>query len=432
MNSKFKKTRKFFCVLLAISIVSMTFIPVHGTPKTKGKSANQPNFTSDAVVREWNQIAFTTIPPQPPFPANRWMAIVQLAVFEAVNAVTGRYDPYLGTISAPTGASAEAAAVMAAYGVLVSLFPGQAATLDVQRDASLAQIPNSQAKADGMAVGSAAAAAMLANRTGDGSTPPLTHTPTTSDPYEWQGYGLCTAGAFFHWQNVRPFAIESASQFRAEPPPPLVSGLYAQDFLEVQAVGGMFSTQRTQDRTDVARVYAVANPPSLWNAVLLQIAGTRNDDITDTARTMALMNMAVADASISVMETKYHYRTWRPITAILRGDEDGNLRTTAGAFTPLISTPCFPSYPSAHGSLSGAAERVLERAYGRFGHSITVSHPSFSGVVFNYSDLRDMINDISDARVYGGIHFRFDQNAGDRQGDAVAQFVYNHMLKRER
>ena len=393
-----------------------------------------PSFTSDSVVREWNEIAFTTIPAQPPFPANRWMAMVQVAVFEAVNAVTGKYEPYLGTISAPPGASAEAAAVMAAHDVLAALFPGQIGPLGLRRDASLALIPDGQAKADGMAVGTAAAAAMIANRTNDGSSPASFHMPTNSNPYEWQVYGGCPAagGAFFHWQNVRPFAIESSSQFRAEPPPPLATGVYAQDYIELQAVGDVNSTQRPQDRTDVARLYAIANPPALWNNTLLQIASTRNDDITDTARTMALMNMAVNDAAVSVLESKYWYRTWRPITAITRGDEDGNIRTTASSFTPLISTPCFPGYPSAHGSLSGAAERVLERAYGRFGHSITVQHASLPGLVLGYSDLRGMTDDISDARVYGGIHFRFDQVAGDRQGDAIAQYVYNHMLKRER
>jgi hypothetical protein len=434
MNPTFSSARKLFSLLAALSILLATSLPALAASKSQSRFMAPPSFTSDSVVREWNEIAFTTIPAQPPFPANRWMAMVQVAVFEAVNAVTGKYEPYLGTISSPGGASPEAAAVMAAHGVLVALFPTQAGTLDVRRDASLSAIPDGQAKTDGVAVGSAAAAAILANRTGDGSAPPTFYMPTNSNPYEWQVYGGCPTGggAFFHWQNVRPFAIDSASQFRAEPPPPLVSGLYSQDYKEVQAVGSLNSTQRPQDRTDVARLYAVANPPSLWNAALLQIASTRNDDITDTARTIALMNMAVTDAAVAVFDSKYFYKTWRPITAIPRGDEDGNMRTEASAFTPLIGTPCFPGYPSAHGSLSGAALQVLERTYGRFGHSITVEHPSVPGVSLSYSDLRDMINDISDARVYGGIHFRYDQVAGERQGHAVAQYVYNHMLRRER
>ncbi len=430
----FKRTKKMFCLLATISFVSLTYIPASATLRTGPNSASVSAFTSDAVVREWNEIAFTTIPAQPPLPANRWMAIVQVAVFEAVNAVTRKYEPYLGTISSPTGASSEAAATMAAHNVLVGFFPAQAAVLDQRRNASLAQIPDGQSKTDGIGVGMAAAAAMLANRTNDGSAPPLFHMPTNSDPYEWQVYGGCPpgGGAFFHWQNVTPFAIDSASQFRSEPPPELWSGVYAQDFIELQAVGDINSPDRPQDRTDVARLYAVYNPPSLWNAALLQIASTRNDEITDTARTMALMNMAVTDGAVANFDTKYYYRTWRPITAIPRGDEDWNRRTIAGPFTPLIATPCFPGYPSAHGTLSNAARQILEREYGRFGHSITVQHPTLPGVVLNYSDLRDITDDISDARVYGGIHFRYDQVAGERQGEAVAQFIYNHTLRKRR
>ena len=383
---------------------------------------------SDAVVLQWNQIAVATIGAQAPFPAARSMAMVQTAVFEAVDTITGRYEPYLGTVSAPAGASPEAAAISAAHGVLRALFPAQGAVLDQLRSDSLSTIPDGQSKTDGIAVGAAAASYMLANRTGDGSAPPLVYLPTSSAPYEWQVTPGCAAGVFKHWQNVRPFAIESSSQFRSDPPPDLGSGVYAQDFNEVQAVGDINSVMRPQNRTNVARLYAAAPAHYVWNSALRQIASSRNDDITDTARTMALMNMAASDASISVFETKYFYRTWRPVTAIVRGGEDDNKWTTPGAFTPLISTPCFPSYPSAHGSLSGASRTVLERAYGRFGHSIMISHPGAPGIQFNYSDLRAITDDISDARVYGGIHFRFDQDAGNRQGEAIGRYVYNNQL----
>ena len=387
--------------------------------------------TSDAVVREWNEIAYTTIGPTGgPFGGTRLMTTVQVAVFEAVNAITGKYEPYLGTISAPHGASPEAAAVMAAHGVLVAFFPAQAGALDLRRDSSLAAIPDGQAKTDGIAVGMAAAAAMLADRTNDGSSPPLTYLPTSLDPYQWQLTPGCTGGVFLHWRNVRPFAIESASQFRADPPPALGSGVYAQDFNELQTVGDLNSTERPPDRTDVARLYAVAVPPLLWNSTLLQILSTRNDEITDTARVMALMNMTINDGSVSVVESKYFYTAWRPVTAIPRGDEDGNKWTTASSFTPLVSTPCHPSYPAAHGTLSGGALKVLERAYGRFRHSITISHTMAPGIEINYSDLRVIMADISDARVYGGIHFRFDQDAGQRQGEAIAKHVYENVLQK--
>jgi len=436
MNTIFRKTKGLICGLAAISIAMLAINPVQAkrTPRFPTKA---DVITSDAVVREWNEIAINAILPNgPPFTAARFMTITQLAVFEAVNSISGKYQPYLGTVSAPAGASTEAAAVVAAHDTLVNYFPAQTATLDARRDASLAAIPDGQSKTDGMAVGAAAAAAMIADRTNDGSSPALFHLPDNTDPYEWQitlpPYGGCTAagGVFRHWPNLRPFAIESSSQFRSKPPPTLGSGVYAQDYNEVQAVGSLNSPNRPQDRTDVARLYAVGPGHWTWNYALLQIASTRNDDITDTARTMALMNMAINDAYISGFESKYFYKTWRPVTAIPRGDEDGNKWTTPGAFTPLISTPCFPGYPSNHGTGSGAARTVLERAYGRFGHSINVFHPNAPGIVLNYSDLRVMTDDVADARVYGGIHFRYDQDAGERQGHAVGQYVYNNRLKK--
>jgi hypothetical protein len=430
MNARFRKAKGLTCVLAAISIAMLTFGPVQakGTPRVRAKADAT---TSDAVVLEWNEIAINAILPNgPPFTAARFMTIVQLAVFEAVNSISGKYQPYLGTVTAPAGASPEAAAIVAAHDVLVNYFPSQTVALGSRRDASLLAIPDGQPKTDGMAVGAAAAIAMIADRTNDGSAPPLVHLPTNFDPYEWQLTPSCTGGVFKHWANLRPFAIESSSQFRSEPPPTLGSGVYAQDYNEVQAVGDVSSPNRPQDRTDVARLYAVAPGHYTWNYTLLQIASNRNDEITETARTMALMNMAINDAYISGFESKYVYRTWRPVTAIPRGDEDGNKRTAPGAFIPLIGTPCFPGYPSNHGTGSGAARTVLERAYRRFGHSITVSHPLAPGIVRNYTDLRVITDDVADARVYGGIHFRYDQDAGERQGHDVGQYVFNNSLKK--
>lgn len=416
---------------LAIAILSVLLAaPLHARPDAVS-DWNGIAFTSDAIVLQWNEIAVATIGAQPPFPASRFMATVQLAVFEAVNAITGDYEPYLGTITAPPGASTEAAAVAAAHGVLKAFFPAQGATLDQQRADSLATIPDGQAKNDGIAVGEAAAAAMIASRTNDGSAPPQFHTPPNSDPYEWQTTAGCPAGggAFKHWPNVKPFGVESSSQFRADPPPKLTSGTYARDYNEVQAVGEINSTLRPQDRADVARFYNAQPVHYGWNSVLRQIARTRNDGISSTARTAAVMNMSLADAFITVFESKYFYRTWRPVTAIPRGDEDGNLRTAPSSFTPFILTPCFPGYPSAHGSGTGSVLEVLERAYGRH-HSVTMSHPGAPGIVLEYTDLRDIIDDVSDARVFGGIHFRSDQDAGERLGRDVGRYNNHNRLLR--
>lgn len=385
--------------------------------------------TSDDVVLAWNEIAVATIA-APPFPSTRFMATVELAVFEAVNAITARYEPYLGTIAAPAGASTEAAAITAAHGVLVAFFPAAAASLDQQRDASLASIPDGQAKTDGIAVGEAAAAAMVAERNGDGATPAQFHLPATSDPYEWQPTPSCgpAGGAFLHWRNVRPFGVLSSSQFRADPPPALTSEEYTADFNEVMAVGGVDSPNRSPYYANVARIYAVQPPHQGWNAVARQIINMRDDEITDTARTLALMNMSLADAHITVFESKYFYRTWRPETAIARAAEDGNSGTTPGAFTPFIATPCFPGYPSAHGVGAGAASRVLWKAYGRY-HTVINSHPSVPGVVLTYHDLLDIVQAVSDARVYGGIHFRTDQDEAERQGKSIAQWNLDYHLR---
>jgi len=430
------KIRQMIGALLVLSVTTLAFGPAAAAQRSHKSIVAG---VSDDIVLQWNEIAYNRMPGGSPFPTLRFMAIIQLAVFEAVNSITGKYQPYLATINAPAGASPDAAAITAAHDTLTALF-GQSMSLDNLRDASLAEIPDGQAKTDGISVGQAAAIAMITNRTGDGSTPPMFYTPSNADPYQWQVTpGPCAstgAGVFRHWPNVRPFGIATSSQFRAEPPPELSTGKYAQDFNEVQRVGAANASlaDRPADREDVVRLYAATGVGTL-NSLVQQIARTRDDEITDTARTLAVFNMAVADASISVFDSKYFYTTWRPVTAIPRGDEDSNRRTTAGSFTPLIGTPCFPGYPSAHGANTNSALTVLERAYGRFGHTVTVSHPAGlrpdgSPIVLTYSDLDDIISDVSDARVYGGIHFRFDQKAGEKMGHEVGQYVYNNNLQK--
>ena len=225
--------------------------------------------TSDYVVLEWNEIAVNTVGTQPPFPSTRFMATVQLAVFEAVNAISGKYEPYLGTIAASAGASTEAAAITAAHGVLKAFFPSAAVSLDQQRDASLASIPDGQGKSGGIAVGEAAAGAMIVERSGDGSTPAQFHLPPNADPYEWQPTPSCSpaGGAFFHWRNVKPFGVQTSSQFRAEPPPALTSEKYARDFNESVRLGGITSPHRSRHNASVARIYAAQPPHVGWNLV---------------------------------------------------------------------------------------------------------------------------------------------------------------------
>jgi hypothetical protein len=224
--------------------------------------------------------------------------------------------------------------------------------------------------------------------------------------------------------------MRRADQFRSDPPPALTGGRYARDYQEVRDVGRLDSDQRPPDRADVVRLYAATGDAILWNPVARQIAADRHHSLSRNARTFALLNMALNDAGIAVLETKYHYRFWRPETAILAGGSDGNRQTEADpSYTPFIAAPCFPSYPSGHASTSYAAREVLERIFGGRGHAITVSSPALPGVILRYTKLRDITSDIDDARVYGGIHFRFDQEEGAEQGRRVGAYVYKHRLK---
>src|ERR1700729_1495718 len=235
------------------------------------------------VVLDWNVIAVNTAVTngQNPFAQARSAAIVQLAVFESVNAITGEYHPYLGTIVAPPGACPEAAAIQAAYRVLSTYFPMSAPTLDAERANSLASIPDGQAKTDGIATGEAAALAMIALRANDGSSPPQFKIPGPPVPGEWQATPSCpmvngiAVGTAFQWQNVTPFGIPSASEYLLNPPPVLTSHEYAKAYNEVLTVGSIDSTERPQDRANVALFYAAASPTQVFNQAVHQGAQDR-------------------------------------------------------------------------------------------------------------------------------------------------------------
>ena len=386
------------------------------------------------VVLEWNAIMVATVSGQNPFAQARFAAITQLAVFEAVNAIERRYTPYLGSIDATPDASAEAAAIAAAHTVLRTYFPAAAGTLDAARASSLAAIPDGPGKADGIAAGEAAASAMIASRAADGAAPPRFHLPASTDAGEWQLTPSCPAagGILAHWSQVTPFGLESAAQFRSQPPPPLWSRRYARDYNEVREVGDAASTLRSQSKSDVARFYNAVLAVATWNPAVAQVALARRTSLAQNARLFALLNMAISDGLVSVMETKYHYRLWRPETAIRAGDLDGNPKTEPDpSFVPFITTPCFPSYGSAHAAASGAARRVAEAFFGDDSVEITLSHPAVPGIVLQYQSFEEITADIDDARVYGGIHFRFDQRAGARQGRQIGAWIYRHHLRPE-
>ena len=392
---------------------------------------------ADSVL-DWNEIAVNTVVAngQNPFAQARTGAIVQLAVFEAVNSITDDYRPYLGNIVAPHGASASAAAIEAAYHVLHAFFPASAPTLDAARASSLALIPDGDAKTKGVATGDAAAAAMIALRANDGSAPAQFKVPGPAVPGAYQATPSCpvmngvAVGAFYHWQYLTPFGIKRASDFLLGPPPSLTSNAYARTYNEVMTVGSANSTERPQDRGDVVLFYAETSPTMIFNQAARQVAQQQQRTLSENARALALINMAISDSLVASFYNKYHYNFWRPETAIRAGATDGNPRTEADPdFMPFIVTPCFPGYPSNHGSGSNGGAEVLRRLYGEAGHSITVSNPADPNTVLHYTSFSQITDDISDARVYGGIHFRTDQVAGAALGRAVGTAVYKNNLR---
>ena len=382
---------------------------------------------ADAVT-DWNAIMQATVATSNAFVQARSAAIVQLAVFDAVNSITGKYRPYLAIISAPPGASSEAAAVAAAHRTLVTLYPAATAALDVAEAVSSSAISDGQAKTEGVAVGEAAASAILALRANDGSGLVVPYTPG-SDPGDWQPTPPAFAPALLPgWGQVTTFGILNGAQFRSAPPPLLGSARYARDFNEVKLVGDVNSSARPQDRTNVARFYIIA-AVQVYNPAARQVSIAQEKTLSQNAHDFALLAMAVCDGLISSMETKYYYNRWRPVTAIRAADTDGNTNTEPNTgWVPLITTPPFPSYPSAHASAGGAARRILERLYGKDGFLITLTSPTAPNVTLYYTAWKQITDDIDDARIFGGIHFRYDQEGGAQQGWKVGSYIFETQL----
>ena len=408
-------------VMLLIGLVS--------TPATAGAD----------VVLDWNAIAARTLLTQNPFNQARVMAMTQLAVFEAVNAVTREYEPYLALpISAPPVTSVEAAAIVAAHRVLKNNVPLNTA-IDTDRANALAAIPEGPAKENGIAVGEAAAEAMRVLRANDGWLPPTFYQPSSSLSGDWQLTPSCSpaGGALYQWMDLTPFAIGSPSEFLLPAPPAVTSNRYTKDYLEVKTMGAANSADRPADRSDVARLYAGLSPSFAVSTAARQIAAAQGLSLSENARAFALIMMGINDSLIASFYNKYHYSYWRPETAIRAGALDGNDNTEGDTtFVPLISTPCFPSYPSNHATGTNGGLEMMRRLFGAAGHDITVANTvSALGslpaalVTKRYTQIKQIADDVDDARVYGGIHFRFDQEGGNALGRAVATEIYKSYLR---
>jgi hypothetical protein len=393
-----------------------------------------PVYASDAVM-EWNQIALaaTVTATQGPLPQIRTMAIVHVSVHDAVNAVTREYKTYLDAPHKRWGASADAAAIAAAHRALVGLFPSQAQALNTARAASLAARSLTESN-PGIAVGDAAAAAILALRSSDGSAQaqfPYT-APGAGAPGVWVAVGGAPA-LLPGWGNVAPWVLRSGSQFRPEGPPRLRSRRYARDYNEVKEIGSATSPTRTTEQTEIARFW-LGSPSAIWNGVARRLIEARELDLSSTARAFALLYLAPADASIVCWDAKYTYNFWRPMAAIHQGDADGNHDTLGDpAWAPLFPTPPHPDYLSGHTTNSGAMATVLKLLFGDDQDvPVVATSPTNPAFERQWGSLSEGIEEVIDARVYSGIHYRTSDEVGARVGRTIARFVVSQELRPRR
>jgi hypothetical protein len=385
------------------------------------------------TVTQWNQNAANALyvtAAQPPNVSVLHMAMVQGAVYDAVNAIDGSREGYLLTsrVATPTD-SKDAAAATAAYKMLVWIVPAQQPALQALYDATLAGIPDGDAKTRGIAVGDAAAAAMIAARTADGRFG-LFRFLSGSGPGVWEPVLPAFGSDPNAWvKDVKPFLIERASQFRSDGPFELTSRKYAREFNEVKQVGSATSTTRTADQEHAA-LYWAENPPRTWNRITNSISAAQGMSLVDNARLFAEVYLTVADAFIAVWDEKAHYSFWRPVTAIREADTDDNPRTDKDmGWLPLVANPPYPEHPSGHLGLSGAVGRTLQQFFRTDKLSWTDTTP-VGMRTRSFTRVSDAVQEIENARVWSGIHFRNADEASVEISRKIAKYRAKHYFGR--
>jgi hypothetical protein len=386
---------------------------------------------SNPVV-EWNQIALTTALTTPG--TQIYLTYVHLAMYDAVNAIDGRYRQYGPEFHGPSDASTEAAAISAAYHILLNYFPGQAETLKGQFDVAIAAIPDGNAKNSGVAVGQVSAARIIALRASDGrgATVPYSY-PTSPTPGVWSPTPPAFVPPITPWVGqMLPFTMESASQFLpVNGPPDLGSRKWARQYNEVKLLGAANSTVRTAAQTEIA-LFWTANPVATYFGAFRQLAVHKNLSLSKSARLLAMLSVAFTDSGIGCWNAKYHFSFWRPVTAIPNGDIDGNPDTVADpSWLPLAPTPPHPEFPAAHGCATGAIARTLQNFFGTSQVEFTV----FSTVTqssHTYYTVGQLEAEAYWARIYAGFHYRHSLDEGFKLGHRVAQhFNENYFQRRE-
>jgi hypothetical protein len=401
-------------------------------------------------VTDWNQhmLRAGTVAGTPPIVMTRVAAIVQASVFDAVNGIDRKYTPVHVPAGAAAGASRRAAIVEAAYTALVALYPAQKSTFDARLAVSLAAIASdthesSAGIASGIAWGQTAATGILTWRAEDGFTSPPAPFQGGTAVGEWRPTPPAfLPGAAPQFANMTPWSISSPSQFRPDGPPALTSARYTMDFNESKMMGSISSATRTADQTIYAWFWNASTVSYLWNHVadLLIERGDRDEgddfghwreghnSLLENARLLALLNIAMADAGIACWDAKYHYVSWRPVTAIPLADTDGNPATSPDPlWMPLFATPNHPEYPSGHSTVSAAAAVVLANFFGEKSH-FTVDNDLMIGVIRSFSSFSQALDEVKNARVFAGIHFRSACDDGQATGIQVGNWVLDHAL----
>jgi hypothetical protein len=390
---------------------------------------------NEDVILQWNRVLMETVRTPGQHPATimpvRSYAMMHAAMFDAVNSIDGTYTPYLTDVPGTKNASIEAAAAKAAHDVLSGLYPTRVGIFASELAMSIDGIDAYRVQ-QGMRIGEIVAEKILAVRANDGwnVTPPAYSLPTT--PGNWQP--TSTAAAFTHYPNVTPFGIYSAAQFAPPPPPAMTSLQYAADLNEVKEIGSATSATRTADQTLVARLWANVNTPTnflfVWNNVARTVSESRGASTVEKARLFALTNIALHDALQTTFASKFEHGLWRPLTAIRRADEDGNPDTVEdAAWSSLIGAPPYPSYAGNMAAIGTSQSSVLALFFGRDDISYQHTWEGPGGATRSYPGFAAMANEQERARVWGGIHFTFDNVAGQSVGRNVGNYVFQNLMR---
>jgi hypothetical protein len=385
------------------------------------------------VITDWDEKAVAVVLPPGPigvaqqvYTAQRMMGMVHAAMFDAVNSIERRYRPYLVQLPADPATSKEAAAAAAAAAVLATIDEKTAGEMKVALATYLASIPDGAAKADGVKLGEAVAAKVLEARANDGHDAADDYRPRTTPGV----YVPTPITAASMWSKVKPFAMTTASQFRPGPPISLESKEWATDYNEIKDYGGKTSAKRSPQQTESARFWLMVGPPA-YHPFVRQLVTVKQMSVGDSARLMALAAVGLNEALIAVFDAKYHYNFWRPITAIRNGDIDGNPATDREAsWQPIDNTPMHPEYPCAHCILSGTIAGVVKAALGTEDiPEIAITSTTAPGVTHRWTNMKAFTDEVANARIWSGFHYRFSTRAGTDMGLKIGEYVVKSVME---